>query len=161
MDAILKFTHFFGLASKNISPRILCMCRAAKNMFKCYRSTVPSGLAAFQTQSRNIRERERHCWISPKRYLLYLFPRNQRSYLKYNRPPSTVATIFSKRIKERNHEEASEALSSTIYSHMHYGYIHPYTDPHLPLDWSGLTWFLTIYRTNIRTNCPMQKVRNK
>lgn len=76
---------------------------AAKNMFRRYRSTVPSGPAAFQIQSRDIRERQ--CWISRKRYLLYLFPRNQRSYLKYSRPLSKVATIFSKRIKETKHEE--------------------------------------------------------
>lgn len=128
------------------------MHRAAKNMFKCYRSTVPSGQAAFQIQSRDIRERD--CWISHKIHKGVLFLRYQRSYLKYSRPLSNVATIiFSKRIKETKQRHHS---SHVIFSCVCYGYIHKYTDQHIYLDLSKVTWFATISTdvsgTNIRTN---------
>lgn len=47
------------------------MHRAAKNMFKCYRSTVPSGPAAFQIQSRDIRERDTAGYLISGIYYIY------------------------------------------------------------------------------------------
>lgn len=46
-----------------------------------------------------------------------------------------------------------------MYSHVHYGDIHQYTDPHIPLDWWGVTWLVIIYRNSIRTNWTMLKMR--